>query len=93
MVREADGGLILDVQVVPKSRKNNMVRTSDGLKAHLTAPPVDGKANAALVEALSDVFGIPKRSVTILRGDTSRKKTVKLDGVKMEAYLGLPEKE
>lgn len=46
----------------------------------VTAPPVDGKANAAVVAALANAFGVPKRSVTIVRGETGRSKLVEIDG-------------
>jgi uncharacterized protein (TIGR00251 family) len=50
------------------------------LKARVTAPPEDGKANAALIALLADALGVPKRAVRIAVGDTSRTKTVEIDG-------------
>ena len=49
------------------------------------SPPVDGKANAALIALFSDALGIPKRSVEILTGDTSRLKRIRLRGVTADA--------
>jgi uncharacterized protein (TIGR00251 family) len=49
------------------------------LKLRLAAPPVDGKANAALRAFLADAFGVPLRQVTLLRGETSRDKAVRVE--------------
>ena len=49
------------------------------LKIRLAAPPVDGKANAALLRYLADAFGVPLRNVTLMRGEASRQKTVRID--------------
>ena len=51
----------------------------DALKVRIAAPPVEGKANAALIEFLAEAFGVPKRNVTITRGETGRRKTVRVD--------------
>ena len=50
----------------------------EALKIRLAAPPVDGKANAALLRYLADAFGVPQRAVTLVRGETSRQKTVRI---------------
>ena len=52
----------------------------DRLRVAVTAPPVDGAANAAVIEALADAFGVRKASVTIVRGETGRRKTVRVEG-------------
>jgi uncharacterized protein len=51
------------------------------IKLRLAAPPVDGKANAALIEFLADYFGVPRRNVTIVSGVKSRSKRVAIEGV------------
>jgi len=48
------------------------------LKVRLTAPPVDGKANAELLRFLAEAFGVPRRNVTLVRGETSRAKVVRI---------------
>lgn len=50
----------------------------DALKIRLAAPPVEGKANAELLRYLAEVFGVPQRAVTLVRGETSRRKTVRI---------------
>jgi len=50
----------------------------DALKVRLAAPPVDGKANAELLRFLAEAFGVPRRNVTLVRGETSRAKVVRI---------------
>ncbi len=70
----------ITIKVLPRSSRNEVVgKMSDGtLKVKLLAPPVDGKANEALIKLLSEYFNIPKSKIKIVRGLTSRKKTVRL---------------
>jgi uncharacterized protein (TIGR00251 family) len=76
------GGLTVDILVVPRaSRAAIGPWVGDRLRVAVTAPPVDGAANAAVVEALADAFGLRKAAVTILRGERGRRKTVRLAGV------------
>jgi hypothetical protein len=80
-VREEDGGLCFDVLVTPRaSRERIGPLAGDRLKIAVTAPPVDGKANAAVVAALARALGVPRAGVSIVRGDGSRRKTVKVVG-------------
>ena len=68
-------GLILDVRVQPKSAQNAVVGVHDGaLKIKLNAPPVDGKANKALVQFLAKWLRCPKSTFEIVSGQTSRNK-------------------
>jgi len=73
-----DGRLSLSVKVIPKSSRNEIVGLlEDGsLKLKITAAPEKGKANAAICAFLADEFGIPKRNVQIVRGETSSLKQV-----------------
>jgi uncharacterized protein len=72
------------VQVVPRSSKNSLVWEQGVLKARLTAPPVDGAANEALLALLAERLGLPKRDIRIVHGATSRRKTVELAGMTLE---------
>lgn len=71
-------GLIVSLRISPNASKNEIIKTDDGVKIKITAPPVDGKANKCLVEFLSKLFKIPKSSIGILRGETSKEKTLLL---------------
>jgi len=71
----------IDVHVTPRARRPGVERTADGhFKVRVTAPADAGRANAAVIEALAEHFGVPKRAVTILQGHTARKKLVEIDG-------------
>ena len=73
--------LIFDIQVVPRaSRVAVGPAVGDRLRVAVTAPPVDGAANAAVIEALAAAFGVRRAAVTIVRGETGRRKTVRIDG-------------
>ena len=64
--------------------RNALKFEGETLRAWLTAPPVDGAANAALVALLAERLGIPKRAVTLLRGETAREKLISIEGVSGE---------
>lgn len=67
------------VKVIPSSKQNALTRLSDGTwRIHLQAPPDKGKANVALIRFLSQALSLPQSSIQILRGHTSRIKTLEL---------------
>jgi hypothetical protein len=73
--------LIFDIQVVPRaSRAAVGPAVGDRLRVAVTAPPVDGAANAAVIEALAAAFGVRRAAVSIVRGETGRRKTVRIEG-------------
>jgi len=73
--RWAGDDLLLRVKVQPKSSRNALGELfGDRLKVYLTAPPVDGKANAALVKQLAKEFKVAKGQITIQRGELGREK-------------------
>jgi uncharacterized protein (TIGR00251 family) len=81
-VKEIAGGVTFAVKVHPRARKNAITDTvGDFLKLALTAPPVDGKANQAVIEFFAELFAFPRSSVTIASGETSRNKIVRIAGV------------
>lgn len=70
----------LTVQVVPNAKHTEVIGMhADAIKIRLQAPPVDGKANDALVHFLAAQLGLPKRDVCIVHGQTARRKTVEVD--------------
>jgi uncharacterized protein (TIGR00251 family) len=74
---------ILKVYLQPKSSKNEIVGPyRDGVKVKITAPPVDGKANKALIQFLSKELGVPPSQVEILKGHHSREKTLSISSSK-----------
>ena len=81
-LNETTKGLTFAVKVHPRARKNEITGTvGDALKLALTAPPVEGKANQAVIEFFADFFDIPRSSVTIASGETSRNKVVRVTGI------------
>lgn len=77
----ADGSLILTLHIQPGARKTEIAGLHGGaLKIRLAAPPVDGKANAALLGFLAKTCGVSKAAVELVSGDTSRAKRVRLRG-------------
>lgn len=76
MIKQNKDGLMVTFKIVPNSSKNEIIKTDATIKIKITAQPVDGKANKALIEFLSKQFKIPKTSIEILRGETSKEKTI-----------------
>jgi uncharacterized protein (TIGR00251 family) len=71
--------LLLDLKVQPRASRTAFGEVhGDRLKIRVAAPPVDGEANAELVAFLAKAFGVPRRQVTVLRGQTGRAKTVRI---------------
>ena len=79
--------MLITVRVIPRSSKNSLEWEQGVLKARLTAPPVDGAANEALVALLAERLDMPKRAIQIVRGATSRQKMVKIAGVTLEEMV------
>lgn len=84
-LRESSGGITFAVKVQPRARKNAITGTlGDALKLALTAPPVEGKANQGVIDFLAGFFDIPRSSITIASGKTSRLKVVHISGAGAE---------
>lgn len=80
--RDVPGGVELDVLVQPRASRTRAVGEHDGrLKIQVAAPPVEGEANAALVAFLASALGVRKSDVALVRGDSGRRKTVRVAGV------------
>jgi uncharacterized protein (TIGR00251 family) len=83
-LREQDGALMLTLKVQPRASRNELAGPlGDALKLKVTAPPVDSAANEAVVEFLAERLGLPRRQVTLVRGQTSRQKVVRLEGISL----------
>ncbi len=88
-VSERDGALTVDIVVQPRASRPGLGPVvGDRLRVAVSAPPVDGKANAAVIELLASALGIPRSAVAIVRGETGRRKTVRLEGVGLAALAG-----
>lgn len=85
------GSLLITLHVQPGARRTEVAGLhGDALKIRLAAPPVEGRANAALVEFLAERFAVPQRAVSVVRGKQSREKVVEISGSSLgpETLLG-----
>jgi len=87
-LRETTGGILLSVKLQPRASKNEIGEAlGDELKIKVTAPPVDSAANEALLELLAEKLDCARGRVELIRGQTSRHKTVLLHGFKPDEIL------
>ena len=68
----------IDIKVIHGAKKNSLEQTEQGYRVRLTAPPIDGRANDALIEFLAEHFQVPKSRIAIIKGLKSRNKTVNI---------------
>jgi len=82
MFKESNGAVTIAVKVVPRASKNQIAGiVGDAVKIRLNAPPVEGKANDALIAFLADALGVHRAQIEIVTGHTSRHKVVRVRGV------------
>ena len=88
-VKQSDDGILVNIKIVPNSSKNDIVLEEEFVKVKITAQPIEGKANKALVEFLSKKFKIPKTSIEIVKGETTKEKTLlfKTDNEEKKALI------
>lgn len=81
-IRETASGASFAVRVQPKAKKNAIVGEMDGaLKLAVTAPPIEGRANEAVVRFVAELLNVARSSVTIAAGASSRNKVVRVEGL------------
>ena len=81
-VRDTAGGATFQVKVHPRAKKNAITgAVGDALKLALTAPPVEGKANVACIAFVAELLSVPRSSVTIAAGESSRQKVIRIAGL------------
>jgi uncharacterized protein len=84
-LQESDSGVTFAVKVHPRAKKNAITgELGDALKVSLTTPPVEGRANAACIEFFAKLLKVPRSSVTIASGQTSRNKVIRVAGLSAE---------
>jgi uncharacterized protein len=82
VIQNSSSGVTFAVKVHPRAKKNAITgEVGDALKVALTAPPVDGKANAACIEFFAKLLNVPRSSVTIASGQSSRSKVIRVSGM------------
>ena len=81
-IHDSLDGATLAINVHPRARKNAITgELGDALKLSLTAPPVEGRANEACIEFLANLLKVPRSSITIASGQSSRRKVIRVSGV------------
>ena len=84
-LHETAAGVSIAVKVHPRAKKNAITgEIGDALKLALTAPPVEGRANEACIEFFANLLKVPRSSVTIASGETSRRKVIRVAGLSAE---------
>lgn len=71
-----DNGILIKIRISPNASKNQILVDGDVIKLKVTAQPIENKANKAVIEFLSKSFKIPKTSISIVKGETSKDKTI-----------------
>ncbi len=83
IIQDHPDGVVIKIKVQPRASKNRVAGViGDALKVTLTAPPVDGAANAACIDFFSALLQVPKNRIEILSGHTGRTKLLKVYGLK-----------
>lgn len=93
-VYDTSAGASFAVKIHPRAKKNVITgELGDALKLDLTAPPIEGRANQACIEFFANLLKVPRSSVTIASGQTSRRKVIRVAGLSAEELrkrLGVP---
>lgn len=84
MFKKTDNGAIFTLKISPNASKNEIIKNETEIKVKITAQPIDGKANKSLIEFLSKNFKIPKSYFSIIRGETSKEKTILVENITEE---------
>jgi uncharacterized protein (TIGR00251 family) len=84
-IHDSPAGATFAVKVQPRAKKNGITgELGEALKLALTAPPLDGRANQACIEFFANLLDVPRSSVTIASGETSRRKIIKVAALSAE---------
>jgi uncharacterized protein (TIGR00251 family) len=84
-IHESDDTVTFAIKVHPRARKNSITgELSGALKLSITSPPIDGRANQACIEFFAKLLKVPRSSVTIASGQSSRNKVVRVAGLTVE---------
>lgn len=85
MIAASRDGVVIEVRVIPRAGRSGPAGVRDGaLVLRLQAPPVEGAANAEVIDILADLLGVPRRAVSILSGHHSRRKRIAVAGITPE---------
>src|SRR5437660_11914109 len=89
-IHETAGGISFQVKVHPRAKKNGITGTlGEALKLSLTAPPVEDRANEACIEFFARLLKVPRSSITIASGRSSRLKVIRIAGITAAEFRAL----
>jgi len=81
-VRDTPSGATFQIKVHPRAKKNAITGVmGEALKVALTAPPIEGRANEACIAFIAEFLNVPRSSITIAAGETSRNKLIRVSGL------------
>jgi len=90
VISETVGGVTVEVLVQPRASRAKIGPVHDGrIKVSVTSPPVDGEANAAVIELFAKQLGVPKGAIEVVAGATSRRKRLRITGTTRAAIEAL----
>jgi uncharacterized protein (TIGR00251 family) len=82
VIHPTEGGILIDVRVIPRAGRSGIAGTRGGaLLVRLNAPPVEGAANEELIEVIADALGVARRTVVLVSGERSRLKRLRVSGI------------
>jgi len=84
---EHPDGIVVAVRVIPRASRSEIVGEHDGsLKVRICSPPVDGAANAEIIRLFAKHFGVSKSEVSIISGETSKNKRIKIENLSVSKF-------
>ena len=90
-IQTKEDGVLVKLRISPNASKNQIIIDNDIIKLKVTAQPVENKANKAVVEYLSKLLKVPKTSITIVKGETSKDKTIFIKTAETEKQNSIKE--
>jgi uncharacterized protein (TIGR00251 family) len=87
-ITEFEDGIRFEIKVQPRASQNQITGVVEGvMKVRLNSPPVDGKANHALINLLAKTLSVPKKNISIIRGETNTSKLIHISGLNTEEFV------
>lgn len=87
MIYDKNGGVVFDIKIVPRSNITKLETDKEIWRLKITAPPVEGSANRAIIEFFARLLSIPKRDISIIRGLSSTNKTIRIEKYEKESLI------
>ena len=82
-----DNYVEINAKIIPKASRNEIIEENESVKIRVTSPPVDGKANKAVIDLLSKQLIVSKKDIQIVSGEKSRNKKIRIHGITYQDFL------